>query len=114
MTSWPLWGTVVNTVAVLLGALCGLAIKALAGRAARKHAAEDAPALQEERPSRLKNLPAMIQKGLGLCVVLIGLQGAITTTEILIVILSMVLGIIVGELCDLDGVLYFYLSNKSP
>jgi uncharacterized membrane protein YqgA involved in biofilm formation len=35
-------------------------------------------------------------------VVLIGLQGCIGTTEILIVILSMVLGIIVGELLALD------------
>lgn len=105
MTNWPLWGTVVNTAAVLLGALFGLLIKAVAGRAACKKGEEPTAASQEHSNSRLAGLPSMIQKGLGLCVVLIGLQGAIATTEILIVILSMVLGIIVGELSDLDGLL---------
>ena len=107
MTSWPLWGTVVNTVAVLCGALLGLLIKVLAGRFAKKTATEqgEVPCDGGEGRSRLSGLPAMIQKGLGLCVVLIGLQGCIGATEILIVILSMVLGIIVGELLDLDALL---------
>ena len=105
MTSWPFWGTVVNTVAVLFGALLGLLIKAVAGRfAGKKATAQGELSCEEgEKHSRLSGLPGMIQKGLGLCVVLIGLQGCIGTTEILIVILSMVLGIIVGELLDLDG-----------
>ena len=107
MTSWPLWGTIVNTVAVLLGALLGLLIKTVIGRVARKKATvNDRPDPSKgERPSRLAELPAVIQKGLGLCVILIGIQGAVGTTEILIVIISMVLGIITGQLLDLDGLL---------
>ena len=107
MTSWPFWGTVVNTVAVLCGALLGLLIKAVVERVAKRKMTNggDLSACGEEKKSRLASLPSMIQKGLGLCVVLIGLQGCIGTAEILIVILSMVLGIIVGELLDLDGLL---------
>lgn len=108
MTSWALWGTIVNTGAVFLGALFGLLIKAAASRTVKRRVGTlgaDALPEGEKKPTRLSRLPDVIQKGLGLCVVLIGLQGAIATTEILIVILSMVLGIIVGELADLDGLL---------
>ena len=104
MTSWPLWGTIVNTVAVLLGALLGLLIKVLLERAAKKKQTEKDASITE-RPSRFAELPGVIQKGLGLCVILIGIQGAVGTGEILIVILSMVLGIVVGQLLDLDGLL---------
>lgn len=108
MTSWPLWGTIVNTVAVLFGALFGLLIKILIDRAAKKkkeNAVAEEAALQSEKPSRFAALPSVIQKGLGLCVILIGIQGAVETTEILIVIISMVLGIITGQLLDLDRLL---------
>jgi len=108
MTSWPLWGTIVNTVAVLFGALLGLAIKVVIEKAAKKKKAvgEDTlPMPQESKPSRFAELPNVMQKGLGLCVLLIGIQGAVGESEILIVILSMVLGIIVGQLLDLDGLL---------
>ena len=118
MTSWPLWGTIVNTVAVLLGALFGLLLKVLIDKAAQKkkqkigdggEAASAAPVamaeLPSDKPSRFATLPSVIQKGLGLCVILIGIQGAVGTTEILIVIISMVLGIITGQLLDLDGLL---------
>ena len=118
MTSWPLWGTIVNTVAVLLGALFGLLLKVLIDKAAKKkkqkigdggEAASAEPVamaeLPSDKPSRFATLPSVIQKGLGLCVILIGIQGAVGTTEILIVIISMVLGIITGQLLDLDGLL---------
>ena len=105
MVNWPLWGTIVNAVAVLLGALVGLAIKATVGRAGKR---ENEVAMEPAgiaKPSRFASLPSMIQKGLGLCVLLIGIQGAIGESEILVVILSIVLGVIVGELLNLDGLL---------
>ena len=101
MTQWPFWGTLVNTVAVLLGALFGLLIRALATRSHRA-AVQEAPA---EPPKR--DVAGSIQKGLGLCVLLIGISGALAVQDILIMILSIVLGALVGELCDLDVV---YLS----
>lgn len=102
MTSWALWGTIVNTVLVLLGALCGLGIRAVCARLRRNEAAEG-EALQ--RPMRGSGIASTVQKGLGLCVMLIGITGALDAQNVLIVILSVVLGGILGELCDLDGLL---------
>ena len=99
MTQWPFWGTLVNTVAVLLGALFGLLIRALATRSHRA-AVQEAPAEPQKR-----DVAGSIQKGLGLCVLLIGISGALAVQDILIMILSIVLGALVGELCDLDGLL---------
>ncbi|MBQ3482703.1 MAG: DUF554 domain-containing protein [Clostridia bacterium] len=102
MTSWALWGTIVNTGAVLLGALLGLGIKALVGRATRATEGEELTA-SVQKPSRFASLPATVQGGLGLCVLLIGILGAVKVQNILVMILSVVLGAIVGELLDLDG-----------
>jgi uncharacterized membrane protein YqgA involved in biofilm formation len=41
-------------------------------------------------------------KGVALCVLLIGITGAITTNNIMIVIVSIVIGAIIGTLCKLD------------
>jgi uncharacterized membrane protein YqgA involved in biofilm formation len=99
MTQWPFWGTLVNTVAVLLGALFGLLIRSLATR--RKNVA-----VGETPPTEPKrDVAGTIQKGLGLCVLLIGISGALAVQNILIMIISIVLGGLVGELCNLDGLL---------
>lgn len=109
MTSWALWGTVVNTAAVLVGAFVGLGIKAFAGRAAKRAASGETCELSQTGEAssagkgRLAALPGSVQKGLGLCVLLIGVLGAIEVQNMLVMILSVVLGAIVGELLDLDG-----------
>ena len=97
MTQWALWGTIVNTVAVLFGALLGLGIRAILGK--RKMAVSEGAA-----PAR-RDIAGTIQKGLGLCVILIGLSGALNVQYVLVMILSIALGALVGELCDLDGLL---------
>ena len=43
-----------------------------------------------------------LMKGVSLCVLLIGVSGAIKTQNVIIVIVSMVIGTVIGELCDLD------------
>jgi len=102
MTSWALWGTIVNAGAVLLGALLGLGIKTLAGRASQA-AGEGISDLCEKKPSRFATLSSTVQKGLGLCVLLIGILGAVKVQNMLVMILSVVLGAIVGELLGLDA-----------
>ena len=102
MTDWALWGTIVNTAAVLLGAFLGLGIKAIASRAAKNKEACEPPEEQEQTPSRFASLPVTVQKGLGLCVLLIGILGAVEVQNMLVMIVSVVLGAIVGELLDLD------------
>ncbi len=100
MTNWALWGTIVNTGAVLLGALVGLAIKVMAAKLGqRKEQAQEQEGAQENR------VAALVQKGLGLCVVIIGIMGAVEVQNMLVMIVSVVLGALVGELCDLDGLL---------
>ena len=111
MTNWALWGTIVNTGAVLLGSVVGLAIKFLASCAAKRAADRvPDPLGEEKKPSRLAYLPIAVQNGLGLCAVVIGILGTFDfetgyKLNILVAILSVVLGSVVGELLDLDGLL---------
>jgi len=73
-------GTIVNTVGIIAGSLIGLVLK--------------------------KNVPEKYQQtvmnGLALAVGLIGLQMALKTQNILIVILSIVIGSLIGEFLDID------------
>ncbi len=95
MTQWALWGTIVNTVAVLFGALLGLGIRAITSK----------KSVQETDVLARRTVADTIQKGLGLCVMLIGLSGALGVKYMLVMILSVALGALVGELLDLDGLL---------
>lgn len=111
MTSWALWGTIVNTGAVILGAVIGLVIKMVVDIAAKRSAGQvPDPLVDEKRPSRLSYLPTAVQNGLGLCAVVIGIHGTFNfktgyQLNVLVAILSVVLGAVVGELLDLDGLL---------
>lgn len=67
-------GTLVNVAAIIAGSLLGLL-------------------LRKGFPEKMKTT---VTTGMGLCVILIGLQGALTTGNVLLVILSVVLGSIIG------------------
>ncbi len=100
MTQWALWGTIVNAGAVILGALIGLGLRLLTLQISKKKSGADA--VSSETPSPASGLSSAIQRGLGLCVMLIGIMGALDVQNMLVMILSVVLGILVGELLDLD------------
>ncbi len=74
-------GTLVNTVAVILGATVGLLFKKVIP----------------------KKLGEALVLGVGLCVLYIGVEGTLKCTNPLVMIISMVLGTTVGTLLDLDG-----------
>lgn len=74
-------GTVVNTATVILGAALGLLLKKVI-------------------PAKLGDA---LVRGVALCVLFIGIEGALKCTNPLIMIISMVLGASVGTLLDLDG-----------
>ncbi len=76
-------GTLVNTCAVIAGALIGLLLGNIL-------------------PERLRDT---IMKGLGLCTIFIGITGMLESSNSLITIISVAIGAIIGELCDLDGYL---------
>ena len=91
MEDFKLWGSIVNALAVVAGSSVGLVLHRILG------------ATQKGTSERASGLSDAIMKGLGLCVLIIGIQGAVKTENILIVILSIVIGAIIGHLCDLDG-----------
>lgn len=73
-------GTIVNTIAVIVGASIGLVIK-------------------KGIPQRFSS---SIMKGLGLCSLYIGIDGALKGENTLVMIISMVLGALIGEAIDID------------
>ena len=87
-----LTGTLINTATVLGGSLIGLLLKWLAGRFSVS--------------TRLSNLGSRLQdtimKGVALCVLYIGISGALKGSNTLVAIISMALGAIIGEALDLD------------
>lgn len=95
-------GTLVNVAAVLLGSGGTLLVKALLKRCC-KHTVKT--------PARLAGMSKFLMKGLGLCVLFIGISGALKEgtsrlfydNNTLILILSMVLGGLLGHVLDLDG-----------
>lgn len=74
-------GTIINTVSVICGSTIGLI-------------------LNKGIPERLTD---QMMKALGLCTLFIGVQGAFKGENTLIMILSMVLGVIIGEGIDIDN-----------
>ena len=73
-------GSVINALAILVGGALGLL-------------------LHGRLPEKMR---LMVFQGLGLCVLVIGMQMALQGKNTLLVVLSVLIGGIVGELCDLE------------
>ncbi len=76
-----LWGTLVNVAAIIVGSLAGLLLK-------------------KGLPERVSG---MLNIAVGLCVAYIGIGGCLSGENMLVAVLSMVIGAVIGELLDLDG-----------
>ena len=94
MTNWALWGTLVNTVLVLFGALLGLLIAKIGKRRS---------ATANEVDDKGNALSGAVLHALGLCVFLIGILGAVKINNVLVMIVSVALGTLLGELLGLDA-----------
>ncbi len=101
-------GTIVNAIAIVVGSLVGVLISGLLS----KH-------------KRLEQIPEVIMKAMGLCVMYIGISGIISNQQrasevlgsyaILVMIGAIAIGTLVGELLDIDkglGRLGSALENK--
>lgn len=73
-------GTIVNTLAVIVGSTLGLIFR-------------------RGIPERISDA---MMKGLGICTIFIGIDGAFQGENTLVMILSMVIGIVIGEGIDID------------
>lgn len=76
-----MYSVFVNTFTVILGSIIGLICK-------------------KGIPQKLSDA---VMTGIGLCTLVIGITGVLSGQNTLVLILSIVLGVIVGELLDLDG-----------
>jgi uncharacterized membrane protein YqgA involved in biofilm formation len=76
-------GTFVNFFAIILGSLVGILLK--------------------EGVS--EKISSTIMQGLSLCIIFIGISGAIKGSNVMLIIISMVIGSLIGELIDLDNLL---------
>lgn len=74
-------GTLINCAAIIAGSLLGLLL----------------------RKGMKESMSKTVMQGIGLSVILIGISGAITTGNTLLVILSMVIGGVIGSLLDIDA-----------
>ena len=73
-------GTIVNTIAVIMGSLIGLLLK-------------------KGIPQRFSD---SVMKAVALCVIYIGIDGVLKGENVLITIISMVAGVLLGEMLKLD------------
>lgn len=73
-------GTVVNSVAIIIGGIIGLFLK---------------KGIKDEYKDTIMN-------GIGLCIIIIGIMGAIESQNIILVVASIVLGSILGETIDIE------------
>lgn len=74
-------GTLINCAAIIVGSALGLWL----------------------RRGMKESVSHTVMQGIGLCVILIGLMGAIKTGDTLLVILSMVIGGVIGSLIDIEA-----------
>lgn len=95
MENFSLWGAIVNALAVIVGSSVGLLIHTFA--LSRKNSDGE---VKSEIGEKLSNAMMI---GVGLCTLLIGIQGAIKGQNTLVTIISMALGALIGTLLDLDG-----------
>jgi len=84
-----MFAVIVNTIAIILGALIGLALKA--GISAKLNDA--------------------MMKALGLCVIVIGIEGAVGRSNVLIMIIAIALGCIIGEVLKIDERVNIFTEN---
>jgi len=122
MYNWVLFGALANAVLVILGSLIGMIVHSFTHR--KKGVAVESEG-EDSKGSKLgKRISDAVFHAIGLCVILIGIGGAIkgavngqisdalsgsgvalndiSGEKTLVIIISMVIGVIIGELVDLD------------
>lgn len=109
MDDFILFGTIVNAVATAVGSLIGLLIRFLVRRRAEKLSGgpenidkPDALEGKEKAKPFSQRFSKAMMKGFALCTIYIGISGALLCTSVLVLLLSMVAGICIGELLNLD------------
>ena len=91
---YMLTGTIVNALAIMAGSTIGLLLTWLG-----RHFSSRLPAGSAALSERLQTI---IMQGIALCVLYIGISGALKGQNTLVAIVAIALGALIGELLDLD------------
>ena len=81
-----LFGTTINALSVVVGSLIGILLTKVFTKS-----------------PRLAEVPQVALKAISLCVIFIGIQGAFDSKKPLVLILSLVIGAILGTILNIDG-----------
>ena len=84
----PFLGTIVNCATVVAGSLLGI----LLSRVFSKY-------------HRLASIPDAAMKAISVFVIFIGIKGALTSDKDLVILLSLVIGTVIGTVINIDGLL---------
>lgn len=99
LESLSLWGTIVNSLAVIAGGSIGMLISFIVKhdpfRKKRK-------VITDTENVKKRTFGDTIMKGLGLCVLMIGINGILKGEKTLVTIVSVAVGGLIGEALDLD------------
>lgn len=79
-------GTLVNTASIVVGGILGLLL-----------------ATQFEKNARLREVPSAAMKAISVVVIVIGIEGAITSEKPIVLLLSLVIGTVIGTIINIDG-----------
>lgn len=100
MEQFSLWGTIVNALAVVVGSGSVLLVKAIFGKAIAKRTPGGSGCAIVDK---IRSLADPVMKALGLCVLVIGINGTLKGENTLVMIISLVIGTVIGTLLDLDA-----------
>jgi len=102
MEQFSLWGTVVNAGGIFIASVTVLLIKFFISFLYKRKSSE--PSYKENIfLKRAGTLSDVLMKGISVCIGIIGISGAIKSQNMLVMIISIVIGAVIGTLLDIDS-----------
>lgn len=87
-------GTLINTASIIVGGILGLLLSR-----------------QFEKNARLREVPSAAMKAISVVVIVIGVEGAIESSKPIVLLLSLVIGTVIGTIINIDGALEKFGKN---
>lgn len=87
-------GTFVNTASIIVGGILGLLLSK-----------------GFEKNARLREVPSAAMKSISVVVIVIGVEGAMESTKPIVLLLSLVVGTVIGTIINIDGALEKFGKN---
>lgn len=101
MQQFSLFGTIVNTLAIFSASTSVILLRLFVSFLAKKRVASSTK--ENIFIQRGKALSDVLIKGLAICIFIIGISGALKSHNMLVMILSIVIGAVIGTMLDIDA-----------